>query len=341
MRSTLKADRSQAAAGVLLGCVNIDEGRVMVIDDRLGQIQTTLSERGCTVISWQRMASTLCPGTPWPDCASVDAVTLRLSKDKTAFDLALHAAASRLRPEGKLWVYGANDEGIKSAPKRISAVFGTTTTLISRNHCRVLEASRPQHIPGLKPSLSEWLQHTPLDFSDGTIDQASYPGVFAKGRLDGGTRLLLETVPPPKAGTRVLDYAAGSGVIALGLSRRSEALSITLVDADAISIEAARINLPEATTHIASRLDELPDIPPFDLIVTNPPYHDGKPRSSDVIRKLIADAPARMTDHAAFWIVVQKQVDVSRWLGEVMNTPECMAMDGRFRVWRTTRKPSS
>ena len=328
MRPTPRSDRSQAAASVLLGCVTIDKGRVLVIDDGRGLVQPTLSERGCTVVSWQRMASPRGPGTPWPDCASVDAVTLRLSKDKTAFELALHAAASR------------NDEGIKSAPKRISAVFGTTTTLISRSHCRVLEATRPQNIPGLKPSLSDWLRHTPLDFSDGTIDQASYPGVFAKGRLDGGTRLLLETVPPPEPHTRVLDYAAGSGVIALGLSRCSEALSLTLVDADAISIEAARINLPEAATHIASRLAELPDIPPFDLIVSNPPYHDGKSRSSDVIRKLIADAPARMTDEAALWIVVQKQVDVSGWLGEVMNAPECMAMDGRFRVWRTTRKAS-
>ena len=45
------------------------------------------------------------------------------------------------------------------------------------------------------------------------------PGVFSHGRLDAGTRALLEVMRRfPVAGRRVLDFACGSGVIGAFLS---------------------------------------------------------------------------------------------------------------------------
>ena len=276
-------------------------------------------------------------GTTWPSATQVDAVTLRLSKDKTAFEMALHAAANCLKSGGKLWVYGANDEGIKSAHRRIDTVFSATTTLISRKHCRVVQARRPEHIEGLKPALADWMRRTPLDFEHGRVEQISYPGVFAKGLLDGGTRLLLSALPTPPPGSRVLDFASGSGVIALALRERESTLSFTLVDADAICATAAQQNLPQATVHTAACLGQLPLAAPFDIIVANPPYHDGKARSHTVIQELIASAPEKMAEGAALWLVAQKQVNVKPWLVASHDSPEVMAENGRFRVWRAMR----
>jgi 16S rRNA (guanine1207-N2)-methyltransferase len=328
---------NHAAATVLLDCVSFSTGRVLVIGDGLGLVSVPLAERGCTVETWQRMTSAYGVGSAWPECSPVDAVALRLPKDKTAFEMALHAASGRLKVGGKLWVYGANDEGIKSATKRVSALFGPVEILVSRKHCRVLEATRPTEVEGLLPALSDWKTHTDLGFSGGVISQTSYPGVFAKGLLDDGTRLLLDALPKLEPATRVLDYASGSGVIGMGLLQATPTLSLTLIDADAICIEAAKANLPHATCHIGASLSALPESEPFDIIVANPPYHDGKARSMSVIQTLIRDAPGRLADGAALWLVVQRQVNVSACLAEHLDTPECVAENRRFRVWRASK----
>jgi len=312
------------------------EGRVLVVDDASGLVQDALAERGCAVELWQRVQNSRCPGTAWPECEEVDAATIRLTKDKTAFVMALHAIASKLKTGGEIWVYGANDEGIKSSPKRLSIIFDDVVTVDSRRHCRILRATRPEAIEDLKATLGAWARETVLEFEDGPVEQVSFPGVFAKGRLDPGTKLLLDSIPAPEPGTQVLDYAAGSGVIALGLSRAQSGLDITVADADAVSIEAARQNLPHASAVVVSRLTDLPDTSAFDLIVANPPYHDGKARSEEVVRALIQDAPTRMAPGAELWVVLQRQVSVVKLLNTSLSDAKCVAENRRYRVWKAT-----
>jgi len=45
-------------------------------------------------------------------------------------------------------------------------------------------------------------------------------GMFSPGRLDPGTRLLLETAPPPPAAGDLLDLGCGYGPLALVLAAR-------------------------------------------------------------------------------------------------------------------------
>src|SRR6202012_4473671 len=55
-------------------------------------------------------------------------------------------------------------------------------------------------------------------------------GVFSPGRLDPGTRLLLDTAPPPPAGGDLLDLGCGYGPLALVLALRSPRARVWAVD---------------------------------------------------------------------------------------------------------------
>src|SRR6266536_1903212 len=55
-------------------------------------------------------------------------------------------------------------------------------------------------------------------------------GVFSPGRLDPGSRVLLETVPPPPARGDLLDLGTGYGPIALAMAARAPEATVWAVD---------------------------------------------------------------------------------------------------------------
>lgn len=319
---------------MFLGSVPTGAGNVLIVDDQTGLLQSGLESRGWTGHHWRRVSGPLGPASPWPDGHLYDAACVRLTKDKGAFEMALHATASVLSPDAPVWVYGANDEGIKSAPKRMKAVFDEVRVIDTRRHCRVLEGRGRTGQAVLRGRLEDWSTTTQLHFDDMTIDQQSFPGVFAKGRLDAGTNLLLNTLAPFGETDSILDYAAGSGVLGIRLLQRQPGLDITMIEADAVALEAARFNLPSATHILGHALTALPSHARFDAIVANPPYHSGKARSSAVVSRLIEDAPRYLNKGGALWMVLQNQVNVATLLDTHFDTVELAASDKRYKVWR-------
>lgn len=326
--------REQVAAEVLLGCVPPGSGRVLIVDDQTGNLTAGLESMGWTSENWRRLAGPLGPASAWPEGGPYDAACIRLSKDKGAFEMALHAVASVTKADAPVWVYGANDEGIKSAPKRLKAVFAHVEVRDTRRHCRVLEARGRAHGLSLRDHLEAWAATTTLDFGDTRMSQRIYPGVFAKGRLDEGTRLLLSHLPRFDDEAGVLDYAAGSGVIGLRLRHQQSGLRLTMVEADAVALAAAKTNLPSATAFLGYALDVLPQDHRFTAIVANPPYHSGKSRSSTVVSRLVQDAPRYLEPDGALWMVLQNQVNVAAELDVHFDAVELVASDKRYKVWR-------
>ena len=332
-------ERERTAAEVFLGCAPEGTGRILLADDQTGILDDGLIARGWSTYHWRRMSGPLGAASAWPEGIDFDAACVRLSKDKGAFEMALHAVASTLKTDAPVWVYGANDEGIKSAPKRMRTVFSQVDVVDTRRHCRVLEGRGRVADLQLKRTLASWATETELDFGDTVITQQSFPGVFAKGRLDAGTRLLLDTLPLFGDTDALLDYAAGSGVLGVGLSHRQPDLRLTMIEADAVALEAAKANLPAATAILGHSLRMLPPHARFTAIVANPPYHNGKARSSAVITRLLQDAPGCLEAGGALWMVLQNQVDVTAELNAHFDTVELVASDGRYKVWRAaTRK---
>jgi len=160
----------------------------------------------------------------------------------------------------------------------------------------------------------------------------TYPGVFASGRLDEGTRFLMETMPA--VGGHVLDFACGSGPIAQVLKRRHGDARFVLADIDAVSLEAAKENVQGAPVHQIARLRDLPAAT-FDAIVSNPPIHQGVEQSFAVLRDFLATAPDYMATGGEVFVVVQRTVPVAKLAGALKLRKH--AGDDAFTVWALHR----
>lgn len=337
---TAKADhRDLDATTVLLDALPpIDVGgRVLVVGDRTGQVGPDLANRGLEVHHWDRRAHSSRAASPWPPHGPFDAATIRLPRARAELEMTLHAVAGSLHPDAPLYVYGANDEGIKSVPRRMSALLGETISIDSRKHCRVLEARRPHDIAAHKTTLREFREQVMLPLPEGDTAHVSYPGVFAKGALDPGTAALLNALPPLKPTARVLDFACGAGVIGGALKRRYPNMEVWMTDVDAVSIEAARENVPEATTVCGDAWNAVPAIRHFHFIVSNPPIHTGKGRDYTVLNQFINHAPTRMRDGAQLWLVAQRQIPVDIPLQSTFNRINVAWENSKFRVWTAER----
>lgn len=326
------------AAEVVIGCLDrIAAGaRPLVVDEETGALAAELHSQGTSPLVWQRRATRPGLGTPWPAGDGATSAFVRLPKAKDALDLALHAAASLLQPGAPMVLFGANDEGIRSANAHLASVTEAVATLDARRHCRVLAGNRAAHIAQLKASLDAWQRTAQLQIGGKLHDWVSYPGVFAHGGLDAGTAMLIAHMPAIPRTARVLDFAAGAGVLSAAVLDRTPSALVDMLEIDTIALEAARRNVPAARPVAGCALSDAP-ASRYDLIISNPPIHDGVSEDHAVLRALIAEAPERLSGGGHLLLVVQRRLPAQAWVVETFGACTVLAEDGRFRVLTAQR----
>ena len=115
-------------------------------------------------------------------------------------------------------------------------------------------------------------------------------GVFSPGRLDPGTRFLLEAGPPPPPDGDLLDLGCGYGPVACVLASRAPAATVWAVDVNERALglcarNAAKAGLP----NVRCVTPDAPDIPGhFAGIWSNPPVRIGKAPLHDLLRSWLA-----------------------------------------------------
>jgi 16S rRNA (guanine1207-N2)-methyltransferase len=331
------ANDPEAAADELIGR-SLDaldlEGRVLLAN-QAGALPSLLSGRGIAFWLWNRRLNAGTTAQAWPPPGPFDVVLLRLPKAKDEQDMAAHAGLSVLGAGGRLVLWGGNDEGIRSAGRRLERLCGEVATLATRGHGRVLVGRRPADTGALRGSLAAWRSVARLEIGGAARDWVSYPGLFAADRIDEGTALLIGALPPLRPGARVLDYGCGSGVIGAAAQARTPDLAITLIDEDAVALEAARENVPGARLVLGRCLADAGG-ETYDAILSNPPLHKGIAEDHALLEGLIADAPAHLARGGCFQIVVQRRLPLDRLLAGHFAALSVPAATSRYRVWRAT-----
>jgi len=246
--------------------------------------------------------------------------------------MTLAAAAGSLLPGGILLVYGAKDEGVGSAPGLMDECFHEVVTVGVGGRCRVLMGKRRESLPTLPGSLDGWREFHPVEDPGLPAQWCSYPGVFAQGHLDSGTRLLLDSLPTLAGSAKLLDYGCGSGIVGAVALHRMPQASVHFLDVDSVALEAARVNVPQGILLLE---DGLPGVEggAFDAILTNPPFHRGKGEDAGMIRDLIREAPGLLVRTGRLILVAQKRLHLEAALRRAFGEVSLRAEGSGFRVW--------
>jgi 16S rRNA (guanine1207-N2)-methyltransferase len=174
------------------------------------------------------------------------------------------------------------------------------------------------------------------------LELATDSGVFSPSRLDPGTRLLLDTAPPPPAEGNLLDLGSGYGPLALVLGARSPGARIWAVDVNARALELCTANAERAgLANVRCTAPDDPAVPAaFRLIWSNPPIRIGKP----ALHALLATWLARLEPAAAAYLVVQRHLgsdSLQRWLESTGWPAQRVAARSGYRVLRVQSMPAA
>ncbi len=170
------------------------------------------------------------------------------------------------------------------------------------------------------------------------LQLATDSGVFSPGRLDPGTRLLLEAAPAPPADGDLLDLGAGYGPLALAMAVRSPRARIWAVEVNRRAIDLCERNAASAGLANVRCLEpddtRLPES--FQLIWSNPPIRIGK----QALHALLSGWLSRLATGACAYLVVQRNLgsdSLQRWLAEAGWDASRVAARAGYRVLQVCR----
>jgi 16S rRNA (guanine1207-N2)-methyltransferase len=239
----------------------------------------------------------------------------------------LQLAAYALKPGGRLYVLGAKDRGILSLAKHMHTLFGNVETL---------EISKGERV--ICSHVSSTTGDT-MEDAKGKDAIHRVPTLFAEGKLDEGTRLLLEALEV-RATDVVLDLGCGAGFIGAHIARHATKGQVTMVDASLAAVAAARRmieqnGLTNAQTLPGDGAQELLE-QRFDLVVTNPPFHIGGIQTTKIAERFIREAAKVLRPYGRFYLVANRFLKYEPVMRECFETVEEVAGNTRFKVLRGT-----
>ncbi|ROS74684.1 16S rRNA m(2)G 1207 methyltransferase [Curtobacterium sp. PhB130] len=166
-------------------------------------------------------------------------------------------------------------------------------------------------------------------------------GVFSPDGLDRGTRVLLNSVPPPAHDGALLDVGCGWGPIAITMAIHSPDAQVWGVDVNERVLDLARRNASTAgATNVSIALPT--DVPAglrFRTIWSNPPIRVGKDELHDILMTWLP----RLEVSGDAWLVVSKDLggdSLQRWLHDTLGPSFHVTRattDKGFRVLRVHR----
>lgn len=272
-----------------------------------------------------------------PSAFTTNTCILVLPREKDRLDMLLQAIAASTESGGRLWLVGENRAGIKSSAKIVQRHFESVEKLDSARHCALFQASSPTEIQTF--SLDRFARQWTTELAGFQTELVSLPGVFAHGRLDAGTALLLEIMQELRPQGAILDFASGCGPVGIAAMRLNPSNSLTLLDDSALALEAGKrslaLNEIEATSIASNGLTELQGR--FDWILSNPPFHRGVRDDLGVAAQFFRDAGTFLNKNGRILVVFNRHLPYEGWLRNQFKNVNALAKNREFTVVEAKR----
>jgi len=241
----------------------------------------------------------------------------------------LAEALLRTRPGSVIVVGGSKAEGVASLRKRVGSLMAIEGSL-SKYHGVAFWLHRPDNINDAVLAL-----RAERALVEGRYETAA--GSFSHDKIDPGSALFACSLPHDLQGD-IADFCAGWGYLSAELLARNPPLArLDLYEADYESLEAARRNLVpyEAHANLGFYWLDLIDEPVgrhYDIILMNPPFHQGRATEPSIGREMIRAAARALKPGGRLILVANRPLPYEGVLAEAFSAHGELARDDSFKV---------
>ncbi len=258
-----------------------------------------------------------------------DVTLILCGKHKGENEDRIAEALKRTREGGLIVVAGGKEDGIQSLKKRI-AKFGWDGDHLPKYHGVAFWFTRPEDVTDAVQKLAK----VPVRV-DGLFEAS--PGMFSHDRIDAGSELLASRLPNDFHG-HAADFGAGWGYLAAKLAEASPGTKgVDLFEADHEALEAARVNMMANAPRMPARFywfDLTSEEPrdKYDLIVMNPPFHEGHAAEPSLGVAIIKTALKALKQGGKLMMVANRGLPYEQVLAENSKEYGETCRNARFKV---------
>lgn len=264
-------------------------------------------------------------------------IVYRIAKEKLLVHHCINQALRHLSDDGELFIIGNKQDGLKSIAKNAAQTYGLKHNTQKLGNSYLATFDRPATLTDdpMLPS-NNYGELRPVTHNNITF--YSKPGVFGWQKIDRGSELLVTVLPTikryMKSVTSVLDLGCGWGYLMLA-TRDWDVELRCATDNNIAAVEAAQKNFTEHSLAVDCVADDCASTirGRFDLILCNPPFHQGFAVSDSLTEKFLAAASrlSRRSTRAIF--VVNQFVPLERHAGKYFSQCRLLLADDGFRVY--------
>lgn len=154
-------------------------------------------------------------------------------------------------------------------------------------------------------NLKSEIKEFKINISDNLFKFKTDNGVFSKGELDFGTRLLIETVLKEKLNGNILDLGCGYGAIGIIINKVTK-LPVDMIDINKRAVHLTKINIKdnECLNVDCFESDGFLNVKnSYDFIISNPPIRVGKEK----LYSLINESRNFLNKNGKIYLVIRKE----------------------------------
>jgi len=242
----------------------------------------------------------------------------------------LALALRALKVGGRLDVMALKDKGGSRLKKELTG-FGVEVGETAKAHHRRCVVIRPEAMTGIDAAIAEGgPQIVP------GLEAWSQPGVFAWDRIDPGSALLAEHLPPMKG--EGVDLGCGYGALSIVVLRSPAVSKLNMVDLDRRAIQAARRNIEDDRAKVwwsdARTLEAEGD---KDFVVSNPPFHDGGAEDRRLGQAFIRKAAELLKKGGVAWVVANRHLPYEAELNAAFKRVRLVAEAGGYKLFEAVK----
>lgn len=321
--------------------------RVLVVNDSFGGVTVPLVAAGREVVTWndsvlaeraiaQNLVDNgLAPAAAVPSTDELvgrfDLVVIKVPKTLAFLEEQLVGLRACL-DDGSVVIGAGMVKHIHTSTLEIfGEAIGPTVTSLAKKKARLI---LPVFDPALDPAQPERTRYR----TDQGIECVNRANVFSHGKLDIGTRLLLEHLPDVVDGADVVDLGCGNGVLGTTLARGFAGGSVTFCDISHSAVESARATWAHNTVDddrarfVAGDLATAVANESADLVLINPPFHDQHVVGDETAQRMFSDARRVLRVGGEIRVIGNRHLGYHKRLRSLFGNLETVASNPKFVV---------